>query len=396
MNHILNRHRDLARHLDCYRREGREEDFWEGLQEGLETGQLDASKDFTIRCLFEAFVPDGNEILQSWSPKSGGGSSGVMLTEAGEAVRTTDFSDITGQILFTRMLEAYADPVFLAPAVTTTVPTEFNGEKIPGIARIGDQAESIGEADPYPLAGVSQDFIETPETTKRGFIVPVTKEAIFFDRTGMLMQRATEVGYWLGVNKEKRVLDVVLGVENNYNRKKTGPVNTYGDAAGEKDWDNLATGNALYDWTNIEVAELLFDGMTDPNTGEPIMINYTTLIVPSALKHTSRRVVNATEIRHGDTGATPENTRTISSNPLKPYTILSNQYVKDRSGSTTSWWVGDPRSAFWYMENWPITSVTAPPNNYDEFHRDIVHQEKVSERGVCAVVEPRKMVQNDA
>ena len=34
----------------------------------------------------------------------------------------------------------------------------------------------------------------TPQTAKRGFIVPVTKEAIFFDRTNLVLQRAAEVG----------------------------------------------------------------------------------------------------------------------------------------------------------------------------------------------------------
>ena len=38
--------------------------------------------------------------------------------------------------------------------------------------------------------GFGEDYIETPSTTKRGFIVPVTKEAIFFDRTHLVLSRA--------------------------------------------------------------------------------------------------------------------------------------------------------------------------------------------------------------
>jgi hypothetical protein len=37
-------------------------------------------------------------------------------------------------------------------------------------------------------------------------------------------------------------------------------------------FDNLQATNALADWTNIEKALLLFDGLSDPNTGEPIAI----------------------------------------------------------------------------------------------------------------------------
>ena len=69
---------------------------------------------------------------------------------------------------------------------------------------------------PYPSVGLSEDYIETPSTTKHGFIVPVTREAIFFDRTHLILQRAAEVGEVLGLNKEKRLLDLVIGAANNY------------------------------------------------------------------------------------------------------------------------------------------------------------------------------------
>jgi hypothetical protein len=69
---------------------------------------------------------------------------------------------------------------------------------------------------PYPSLGFGEDYIETPQTTKRGFIVPVTKEAIFFDRTNLILQRAAEVGEVLGLNKEKRLIDLLIGATNNY------------------------------------------------------------------------------------------------------------------------------------------------------------------------------------
>ena len=79
---------------------------------------------------------------------------------------------------------------------------------------------------PYPHLGFGEDYIETPSTTKRGFIVPVTKEAIFFDRTHLVLSRAAEVGEMLGLNKEKRLIDLVIGVTNNYKWKGT-TYNTY-------------------------------------------------------------------------------------------------------------------------------------------------------------------------
>ena len=56
--------------------------------------------------------------------------------------------------------------------------------------------------------------------------MPVTREAIFFDRTHLVLQRAAEVGEVLGLNKEKRLLDLVIGATNNYKWKGTA-YNTY-------------------------------------------------------------------------------------------------------------------------------------------------------------------------
>lgn len=43
---------------------------------------------------------------------------------------------------------------------------------------------------PYPNIGFSEDYIETPSTSKHGLIVPVTREAVFFDRTNLILSRA--------------------------------------------------------------------------------------------------------------------------------------------------------------------------------------------------------------
>lgn len=371
--------------------------FWADLREALD-GRAYTASDFSVRDLWENFVEDGREIVASWSPRSGGGKSGVMLSEAG--VDSSAFANITGQIVFSEVMEAFNDPVFLADQLTRRVPTQFSGEKIPGIGRIGDEAEIVGEGEAYPLAGLSEEWVETPETTKRGFIVPVTKEAVFFDRTGLVLTRASEVAQWLAVNKEKRVLDVVLGITSTYRRNgETSAVATYGDNSGSHDWDNLAASNGLVDWTDIENALLLFDDLTDPNTGEPILVNPNTLIVPTALSFTAQRIVSATEIRE----VTNTNTTTLSGNPLggqRPggsngnLRILSNQYVKARTSSATTWFIGDPMAAFYYMENWPVTTTQAPTNSEMEFTHDIVQRYKVSERGAAAAYEPRRMVKS--
>lgn len=387
--------KEMARSLSLARKGREEHRFWEDFDQVIKDRKLE---EFSVRALFEAFVDGGREAISSWSPRSGGGQSGVTMAQLREsdAVGTDDFHNITGQIVYNRVLEAWNNPEFIADRLCATIPTDFSGEKIAGVGALGDDAESINERDPYPMVGLGEQWVETPETTKRGFIVGLTKEAIFFDRTGQLLMMAGQATEKLRINKEKRVLDTVLGIDSSYKRNgATTAIATYGDNSGSHDWDNLAASNALVDWTDIENDLLLFDGMTDPTNGEPIMVTPRQIVVPTALAMTARRILNATEIRFGD-GAS-STTQTISSNPVAGIAeILTSAYVKNRTGSASTWFLGDFQKAFAYMENWPITSVQAPTNSEAEFTQDIVMRWKVSERGTAAVIEPRAVVKNTA
>jgi streptogramin lyase len=86
----------------------------------------------------------------------------------------------------------------------------------------------------------------------------------------------------------------------------------------------------------------------------------------------------------------------MSANPLSgngtPLTIESSQYVKARTSSDSTWFIGQFKKGFAYMENWPITVEKAPANSEAEFMQDIVARWKVSERGAAACLDPRYAV----
>lgn len=375
--------------FEAAKRDGDEARLVRDISESLDNKEVKPS-DFSIRGLFEDLVEDGRELLSDWH-RNTDPTQRTSFMEAG--VSSTSFSNITGQLLVNAVMESYNDPVFIADQLVTTMPTKLpKGEKIPGMSRIGNEAEAIGEGQPYPLVGFGEDWIETPETIKRGMIVPLTREAIVQDLTGLLLERARDVAYWIRYNKEIRCLQSVLGITSSYNRRSRGVVASYGDSSGNHDWDNLAASNALVDWTDVEAAELLFDGLTDPNVGTPIAVIPDTIVVPSALKHTAKRVLNATEIRHGD-GASATYA-TTSPNPLSggTYKLVTSQLVKTVTSSDSTWFLGAFKRGFKYMEVSPISVIQAPSNSHDEFHRDIMQQWKVSEWGVAAVTEPRVAV----
>lgn len=376
--------KDVCQGYKAKLKEGREAEaeFMDNFRAGLRSGQIRADE-FSIRGLAEGLVEDGREWVASLDPAH------ESLVEA-NVVNTAAFKNITGQIIYSEVMAAFEMPAFIGSGLVRTISTRLSGEKIPGVTRLGDMAESVGEASPYPTAGFGEEWTDTPATTKRGFIVPVTKEAIFFDRTNLVLERARQVGEWLGVNKEKRILDTVLGITTSYRRNGGAAQATYGDSP----WDNLSASTPLVDWKSIETAELLFDAMTDPNTGEPISIMPNTIVVPTGLRRTAELIVGASSVARVTPGyATSGNpTYATSGNPVSGYRVVTSPWVKNRTLSATTWFIGDFQKAFAYMENWPITVVQAPANSPAEFERDIVAQFKASERGAVAVMEPRQVV----
>jgi len=349
-------------------------------------------EDFSIRDLAEALIPDGHQWVRQLDPRS---TAGVNVMETGDGVDVTAFLNVTGQVIYSRIMDAYTQDAFVVSRLVDTVPTRLDGEKIPGVSRIADAVESVAPGMPYPHLGFGEDYIETPSTTKRGFIVPVTKEAIFFDRTHLVLSRAAEVGEILGLNKEKRLLDLLIGVTNNY-KWRGASYNTYQTAA---PWIIVKTANALVDWTNVDTAEQLFADILDPNTGEPVLVSATSVLVMPAYRHAAHRVFNAAEIRYAETGAA---TTTVAANPLGNYRVVESRlaYRRILAGGTAAvdakkwWFIGDFRRAFAYMENWPITVTQSPAGSEADFTSDIVLRFKASERGAAAVINPRYVVKN--
>ena len=347
-------------------------------------------EELSLRDLAEPLIPDGPHWVRRLDPRA---QESVSLLETGDGVDVTAFLNVTGQVIYSKIMEAYTQEAFVVSRLVDTIPTRLDGEKIPGITRVADDIEPIHPGMPYPSLGFGEDYIETPSTTKRGFIVPVTKEAIFFDRTHLVLSRAAEVGEVLGLNKEKRLIDLAIGVTNNY-RWNGAAYDTYQGAA---PWINVIGSNELEDWTNVDAAEQLFADILDPHTGEPVLVQANTVLVMPAYQHAANRVFHAAEITYTASGAA---TATKAANPLGNYQVHASRLAYRRivaSGVSAEdakkwWFLGDFKRALAYMENWPITVTQAPLGSEAEFISDIVVRFKASERGAAAVMNPRYIV----
>jgi hypothetical protein len=373
--------------VDCYSLSQRH--WWEQFRDH---GLKPISKEFSLRDTFEATVKDGREMVESWNPKFGP-SSAAGWQEAAGAVMSSDFSNITGPVIYNEMMDRLTPEETVFQNLIPTVPTQFNGERIPGIAGLGDTAEIVAENDEFPLVGFGEDWIDTPQTTKRGHIVPVTKEALFFDRTQLIREEAGKVGESLTLNKEKRAIDCVID-ENTTAHRHNWRGTVYATYQTTTPWDNVTASNALVDWTDIDNIEQTQNAMLDPHTGEPIVIGADTLIAVTALSWTARHILNATQVQIHYGGYVTSGNPTTSTVP-NPYggafKFVTSRLLASRLATDTDYFFGSPSKALRYMQNWPITVTQAPVGNSDDFNRDIVLKFKASERGQYYVKQPRLM-----
>ena len=377
--------------------------FNKRMQEGFDDGAFRPS-DFSIQRLAEECF--GREFVEACNPKDPDTMKLARIKEAGDGVDSTSFSNITGQIVYNAILQKYNSPARIATNLVPTIQTELSGEKIAGMQSLADQGDNliVGEGDPYPHYAFGEDYIETPETVKRGEIVNVTLEAVFFDRTNEVLRAAQNVGEAMAINKEKRIMDLILGVTNNYKQVGTA-YDTFRttDSADGILPANYLTDNELIDYTNIDAVQQLFNGMTDPYTGEPILIEAMTILCAQAKQTQLWQALNSTETQYNSTGT--GTIRTVSNAPtnLTAYTPVTSPYVQHRlvaSGKSTdvankTWITGDFSKAYAYMENWGITTSQKGTDSALAFNQDIVHQFKVSERGAAAVMNPRYVVKSD-
>ena len=367
------------------------------LGEALQTRELRA-EDLSIRDLFENMIPDGRELLRSIEDRKSGR---MNIVEASNAVDQSAFSNITGQIIYNKMLEGYENPELLWPDLCDELKTTFlNGERLPGIGGTGDVAEVVDEGQPYPIAGTNEEYVDYGPAIKRGFIIPITREIIVADRTGLLLKRCSDSGYhYLGINMEKRAMNIVTGQTNTY--KRNGVItNTYLTSGS---YVNSQTGNTFISWRSINSAELLFDAIQDPNTGEPIIVSgEMVLLVPSALKMDAIRVMDVRDIGQVDNQANATTVRAYGPNPVAAgkmvnatgVKVLSNAYVKNATSSATQWFYGQPKKAFLKRTVWEIEAQQAASNSEAEFMQDIWQRHKISEMSMFGTQNPRYMTKN--
>ena len=322
-------------------------------------------------------------------------SEGVIMREAVDPVNLKAFNNITGNLILQPTLEAYKSADFIADQLFTQETAIDDKTRQIGLGTIDDDAVVVKEGEEYKDVKFGEDYIDIPESDKRGVKIGITREMLFFDRTGQVIQRAREIGDIVGRNRELRMLRTFLGLDNTFKRKGVAR-NTYVAAADPR--INLKGGTPLVDWTSVNNAWQLFATMTDDNApANPINVMPDTLVVPMAKIMTARQIMSATEIR----SVNGTETR-IAANPVagmatiitSPWitNLLTRSIANGGAGLTqvqadNTWFFGQPKKSFVYRTLMPL-QIEASTGGTANFERDVVAEFKASERGVPYVRAP--------
>lgn len=406
----------------------------EGAKPQLSIG--DGPDDYQIRDLFENLVVsrDGESVGSSFVNQYFDPRHPTALLETGGAmgaVNLSAFRDVTGQLLITKVLEPFQKEDYIASRMISTYPSPLEQERWPGTTTPADPGDDITlakEGQPLNYIGFTEEYVETPLTRKRQLGIGLTKEAIFFNRTGQLTDRASGVGDLLALQKEKEVLGVMIGGTASpvYYREKraydSAPLSldlfqrasagsgayqlSYAYATRPYPWVNDVPDNPLSDYTAVRLADQYFSNTVDPNTGEPIVVGKPFVMAPHTKRMDIIQLLQAEQIWKMSAGglSSTGGINTVSPNVLSRIGLTADQFVTSRqlkaqlvaqfSGVTAAeaddvWFYGDPQEAFAWVENWPITVTQAPANSEAEFTQDIVMRWKASMRGRCAIKNPR-------
>ncbi len=324
----------------------------------------------------------------------------VALREAADPVSLQAFSNITQTLVYVGAVEAYNNPAFIGDSLMTQEQSNEDNTRLVGLANIDDTAMVVGEGEEFPTVKFGEDYQDIPRSVKIGLKIAITREMLFFDKTGKAVEMARTVGDRVRTHKEKRQLKLVMGITNNFNRKGVAR-NTYVAAGGGDPRVNKLAGNLLVDWTDIDNALQLFTAMVDDrSTGEPIRVEANTILASPYHEMTVKRILNATDIR---TFTNSGDIRTDGGNPInKSYKLVTSpwfDWLLVESGVSAAnakeyWELGDPQKAFVYRTIFPFGVRQAGANDPAEFERDIVLQFRADERGVAYVKSPWHMVQS--
>lgn len=356
--------------------------------------------------LFESYFTPGSTRLAADMPAI---MAERHLLEAGEgAVQASAFANINAftavvvGLLEVSVLVGWENPAFIGDKLMPDEPTKmFDGRKVIGGTRIGDQAEERQPGMPTKRVQIGERWVTQPRTVENALASEVTQEAVFLDLTGDVTRNATDVGTWLRYRKELRQIDAFIGVTNTFSYKGTS-YNTYQTAS---TWDNDFS-NELFHYTQVQLALIKFRDMKDPDTGTRVLIQPNMMLVQREKLLEAQAILTASNVQYRDASTSASYIREYPNPIAGKFQLIESPLVYERitaadglniaaANAAKYWWLFESGSnTIVYAQNWPLRVQQAAPGQVDMIDRGIVLYVKADERGIPMWKEPRRVVRS--
>ena len=370
-------------------------------QQGKSVKKL-APGDFSLRALWEGLVGPCEETLPSYAST---GRFNYMIMQ--EAVDSTAFPSATGVLIAAKVIEAYNNVPMIGDSLVTVMPSRLKQERIVGFTSLEGPTE-VPEGMPYQESGFQEKYVTT-DTAKKGRILEVTEEAIFFDQTGQILLRAQRLGEMTAEEREQTILAGVVDVGSSAAGYKDvyRPSGTATTLYSTANVNYQSTTSALQDWTDVdETLQFAANNLKDDRAivAERLPITFMPKVLLTARKKaaTAARIIAATTVRVGNTattGGVQEESGAIISQiapGLVPMTSPLLDFFAGVSNSRYSqaddWFLGDFKRQFIWQEIWPLQTLRSRQDDEAAFRRDIVARFKVRYYGGIAAIDNKYVI----
>jgi hypothetical protein len=350
---------------------------------------------FSFRALWEGMVGPVEETLNV-----GEGRSGLIedrrLFGAPESVResaiaSSAFASAVGQLTALQVIAGYEAPGFVGDQLVTRMPSKLRGERMVGFTSL-QGPKPVGEGDSYQESTFGEKYVTTTET-KRGRLLSITEEAVYFDQTGQILDHAMQLGRMSREERERRIIRGVADVAST--ERVYRPTGTATQLYSTGNANLLSTATPLVDWTDISeamayhAANVRDDRETDDTLGtQPITWRPTHVLTAMELAGQAARIFAATLLTDtssagGTTAPSAAILNVLGAGSLKSVAsaYLDAAQGADQWDDASDWLIGDFPRQFAYKEVWPLQTFRAPAQNDEQFERDVLARFKVREYG---------------
>lgn len=341
--------------------------------EAIEDGD-ESARGWSLRETWEAFIGSVDETL---ARALRGAALHLQANPLLEEVRSQAFTDVTQAVIINQVIDHFRQVPSELDKLVNAHPSDVREETYAGFGA-SDGPEKVPEGGEYPETGFTDLVTRAPEPDKWGRALYVTAEAIKFDRTGMLLAQAGNLGRRMAYNREEYGLYAVQDAAASYAfyPKVVGlPTRSalYHNATAGGAWynlnDNLAASNGLVDYANIDTAWQLMQAMVDDKGHLVPTVPNTLLCHPSLKSAAIFALMGQTQLRTQSSVVLSNLPGSVVQELIGNVNLIVSPFVGSKAGGTdTDWYIGDFKSQFQEQVIFPVQVIDLPGNP----RRDIV------------------------